>query len=225
MKVCYTVDDDDDTVPINTQFTYEENLGQGACEDLYSQSDSKCYIFVGLRPCQGNSQRSVIIFVSPSQEIWSTLSPGDIISSVEILANPYINQGYVGMGATPCYEIIEPGTPITLPQLEAGSVYDTDPLVDVSPELQPDCLQDICSECFNGITVTNTNYGTENPVTIQYYVCSPTPPYQYQQTLTIPFGNTVILSCINLSSLYMINHSLIANSDIDINYENMNNCQ
>jgi hypothetical protein len=226
IKVCYTVVENDDTVELNTQFTYDDNLGQQNCEDLYTESDSKCYIFVGLRPCHGiqSAQNSVIIFIQPSQNIWSTLSPGDTISSVELLGNTYISQGYVGVGATPCYTILEPGTEITLPQVQAGSVFNTDPLLDPVPVLQPDCLQDICSECFNGIVVTNTNEVSENPVTIQYYACSPTPPYQYIETQIISYGNSVTLSCINLASLYMINHPAIANQDITINYSSMNNC-
>jgi hypothetical protein len=205
VELCYTVVDNDDTVPLVTNFTYG-GISLSGCDD----SDGKCGTgYVGVRDC--GTSKTVLINIDTLNAFWQSASVGDVFSSVPIASNPYTSVGYLGNGVNSCYTIVSEGTDIGIPQeYPGGGTWTTDEgAVSVT-----DCDDDLCVKCLSGVTVQNDDSGAQ-PITFTYYDCD-----NNYLSITLPYGH-----CINILSLHQLNYFEVTNSNLVLNYDLNNNCE
>jgi hypothetical protein len=212
VELCYTVVDNDDTVPLVTNFTYG-GISLSGCDD----SDGKCGIgYVGVRDC--GTSKTVLINIDTLNAFWQSASVGDVFSSVPIASNPYTSVGYLGNGVNSCYTIVSEGTDIGIPQeYPGGGTWTTDEgAVSVT-----DCDDDLCVKCLSGVTVQNDDSGAQ-PITFTYYDCD-----NNYLSITLPYGQTHTFGsdCINILSLHQLNYFEVTNSNLVLNYDLNNNCE
>jgi hypothetical protein len=212
VELCYTVVDNDDTVPLVTNFTYG-GISLSGCDD----SDGKCGTgYVGVRDC--GTSKTVLINIDTLNAFWQSASVGDVFSSVPIASNPYTSVGYLGNGVNSCYTIVSEGTDIGIPQeYPGGGTWTTDEgAVSVT-----DCDDDLCVKCLSGVTVQNDDSGAQ-PITFTYYDCD-----NNYLSITLPYGQTHTFGsdCINILSLHQLNYFEVTNSNLVLNYDLNNNCE
>ena len=210
VEQCYTVVDNDESVElVNYQFG---GISAEGCDD----HNGKCINgYVGVQSC-GNGQ-TVIIGIDSLNDYWSSVTVGDVFTSVPIASNPYSTTGFLNNNASSCYTIVSEGTQITVPQqYPGGGTWTTDEGV----EDVVDCNDNNCVRCLSGVTVTNDDSGAQ-PITINWYDCN-----NDYNVLTIPYNSTHNFGseCINILSLHQLNYFEITNGII-INYDLNNNCE
>ena len=209
LQVCYTVIDNDETIPLTNEFYYE-GISSLPCGD----TNSKCATgYVALRKC-GTGQ-SVLIGIYSETTIWVNSSVGDVIQSIPISSNPYSSTGVYG-NQTTCYSILEPGSEISVPQeFAGGGTWTTNEAFSV-----PSCGDNTCSHCLTNVTVTN-DYFSQGNLIIPYNDCNGD-----YNTLSLGFGQTHDFGseCINIISLIQLNFFNVSNENIIINYDVNNFC-
>jgi len=210
--LCYTVIDNDDTVPLVTNFTYG-GISVSDCNDPAGKCGSG---YVGVRDCGTN--KTVLINIDTLNAYWQTASVGSVFSSVPITSNPYTSTGYLGNNVNSCYTIVAEGSDITIPQIfPGGGTWTTsEGVVTVT-----DCNDDLCVRCLSGVTVENDDGGGQS-ITFSYYDCD-----NNYIVITLAYGQTHTFGsdCINILSLYQLNYFEITNSNLVINYDLNNNCE
>jgi hypothetical protein len=209
LQVCYTVIDNDETIPLTNEFYYE-GISSLPCSD----TNSKCATgYVALRKC-GNGF-SVLVGIYSDSGFWTNRSVGDVIQSIPISSNPYSSTG-IYANQTTCYTILEPGSQIDVPQEYAGGgTWSTEEAFSV-----PSCSDNTCSHCLTNVTVTN-NYLVQGNIIIPYNDCNGD-----YNTLSLGFGQTHDFGseCINIISLIQLNFFNVSNENLIINYDVNNFC-
>ena len=209
LQVCYTVIDDDETIPFTNEFYYE-GISSLPCSD----TNSKCATgYVALRKC--GTGFSVLVGIYSDSGFWINRSVGDVIQSIPISSNPYSSTG-IYANQTTCYTILEPGSQIDIPQEYAGGgTWSTEEALSV-----PSCGDNTCSHCLTNVTVTN-DYFVQGNIIIPYNDCNGD-----YNTLSLGFGQTHDFGseCINIISLIQLNFFNVVNENLIINYDVNNFC-
>jgi hypothetical protein len=177
IEECYKVIPYDSNLPFNT--TYVENgtllCGQGKCAVTY----------VGLTNCATN--KTIVASFDYLTSEFQSASVGD-----EIYAPYLLNEENALISPTDstCWTIASPGSTITTPQ--NGDIFTYwDELVDPVNS----CLDSVCSNCKNGITLTNVSGAIQ---TFNYLSCTGT---SYSVTLSNNESTTINL-CVRVNKLF-----------------------